>query len=209
MSVIIPAAFVLSIFFLTAWTIFGGLINATEDQTESLRIANQLYEERLRTRIDITGTTTSGDGYAMTVLNDSKSVSFGDFSEIDLFAHYTDSTGGTRVQRLTHSTDWSVSKISGDAANPGFWDPGETATITFSVTPNLQACTQGTAVITVPGGVADATYFGASPLCLFWHNDPTPPVGDTASHTELSMDGTEPTGETLYNYDTDRDSATG
>lgn len=41
------------------------------------------------------------------------------------------------------------------------------------------------------------------------HNNPSPPVGDTSSQHPLPMDETTPTATTLYNYDTDRDSAEG
>ena len=43
----------------------------------------------------------------------------------------------------------------------------------------------------------------------YLHNNPTPPVGDTASQANLSLDLAAPTAATLYNYDTDRDSSEG
>ena len=54
---------------------------------------------------------------------------------------------------------------------------------------------------------------GAIPncACRIWylHNNPSPPVGDTASQANLSLGLTAPTATTLYNYDTDRDSSEG
>jgi hypothetical protein len=44
---------------------------------------------------------------------------------------------------------------------------------------------------------------------LYLHNDPSPPVGDTVSQPILPLDETAPAAATLYNYDTDRDSAPG
>ena len=44
---------------------------------------------------------------------------------------------------------------------------------------------------------------------FFWHNDPTPPTGDTPSHEVLLMDELDSTETTLHNYDTDRDTAAG
>jgi signal peptidase I len=44
---------------------------------------------------------------------------------------------------------------------------------------------------------------------LYLHNTPTPPVGDTVSHAALPLSAAAPTAATLYNYDTDRDSAPG
>ena len=45
----------------------------------------------------------------------------------------------------------------------------------------------------------------AEHLFFYLHNDPSPPVADTASQADLAMDATAPTGTTLYNYDTDND----
>ncbi|MFC1951011.1 hypothetical protein ACFLXN_01205 [Chloroflexota bacterium] len=44
-------------------------------------------------------------------------------------------------------------------------------------------------------------------LSFFWHNNPTPPTGDTLRQHPLPLDTTPPTAETLYNYDalTDND----
>ena len=53
----------------------------------------------------------------------------------------------------------------------------------------------------------------AIPNCVgriwYLHNNPTPPVGDTASQANLPLDLGAPTASTLYNYDTDRDSSEG
>ncbi|MCP3988593.1 MAG: hypothetical protein GY724_05950 [Actinomycetia bacterium] len=54
--------------------------------------------------------------------------------------------------------------------------------------------------------LAAAEWFG--PI-LFLHNNPTPPVGDTASQDLLPLDSVQPTAATLFNYDTDRDSFPG
>lgn len=49
----------------------------------------------------------------------------------------------------------------------------------------------------------------AEHLFFYLHNDPSPPVADTASQVDLTMDATAPTGTTLYNYDTDNDAHPG
>ena len=46
-------------------------------------------------------------------------------------------------------------------------------------------------------------------VTIYLHNDPTPPTGDTVSHTVLPMDFTAPTATTLFNYDSERDAAPG
>ena len=212
MTTAICGSFVIAAFLLTAWTVFGGLLDTTTDQTESLREANELYTEHLDTLIAINSTGTSGDGFTAAVDNRSKWVSFGDFFKMDVFARYVNVTGDPVAKYLAYPDDWSVSSISGDNTNPNVWDPEERATLFFTLLPELQNCTKGTVAITVPGGISDSAYFGpggAGGTCYYWHNDPTPPIGDTASHAELSMDGTAPTATSLFNYDTNRDSAAG
>ena len=215
MSVLIPAVFVLSAFFLTAWVIFGGLITVTDDQTESLRVANQLYAERVRTNISITSTTSRSSGdclasYTATALNESRSVSLANLPNMDVITVYT-TTGSEVSNRLTHSSDWSVSSISGDTTDT-VWDPGETATIAFSVSPAAQTATKGRLALGVAGGVSDSAYFDAGyngSCAIYWHNDPTPPTGDTNSQATLPMDTAVPTATTLFNYDVERDPCVG
>ena len=142
--------------------------------------------------------------------NGSQGASFADFSEVDLFVRYTASLGDVSLKRLTHSSEWRVASISGDAVNPKVWDPGETATIAFSLDQEPQTADKGTVSITVPGGSSDSAYFQPE-ICrqCWWHNNPTPPVGDTASQLLLNMTTSPPTATTLYNYDTDRDTVAG
>jgi hypothetical protein len=48
-----------------------------------------------------------------------------------------------------------------------------------------------------------------TPGVYYLHNNPSPPTGNTASQHDLSCSTTVPTANTLYNYDTDEDSAPG
>ena len=204
---------VLSLFFLAAWIFFNGLLDTTKDQTDSLRESNERHEERLRTLISITCTSGSTGDYTLGVLNSGKRVSFKDFSELDLLTRYTDATGDVVAKRLVQTSDFVVSSITGDTTDPRIWDPGETAYITFTLDPQPGAGSKGTIALAVPQGLSDTAYFDASggEACqrLYWHNDPTPPTADTASHAVLTADRTRPTATTLFNYDTDRDSCTG
>ena len=52
-----------------------------------------------------------------------------------------------------------------------------------------------------------AAVFGGTTYYL--HNSPTPPTADTAAQANLAMNVTRPTATTLFNYDTDQDSAPG
>jgi hypothetical protein len=50
---------------------------------------------------------------------------------------------------------------------------------------------------------------GSDGLALYLHNRESPPTGNTRSQQNLPMSGNEPTAETLFNYDTDRDAFPG
>ena len=212
MSVAIPWFYVMTILLVLTSVIFGGLLDTTTDQTNALRGATELHVEHLRTLISITSTESSSCGYKASVHNRSKNASFGDFSKLDVFVRYLITTGDTTTRRLAYPFDWTVSSITGDTTNPNVWDPGETAAVAFAVLPELQAGTKGTIAVAVLGGISDSAYFNAANLqtCFFLHNDPTPPVGDTSSHSVLPMGGVGPsaTGD-LPDYDTDRDACTG
>ena len=159
MSVIIPGVFVTTFFLLTAWTIFGGLLDTTNDQTDSLKDANELHEERLDTLISINcASDSTSDTFTSDILNSSKGVSFGDFSEVDVSVRYENATGDTVVKRLTNPSEWTISSISGDATDI-LWEPGEEATISFTLTPSRKAGTKGRLSMAVPGGVNDSIYF--------------------------------------------------
>ena len=168
---------------------------------------NEFREERLATVISITSTGTSDCKYTTALRNRSRGVSFGDFSEIDFLVSY-DLTTGDSTRRLAYTSEWTVSSITGDNTNPNVWDPEETATFSFSLAPEPKVGTKGTIAVAVPGGISDSAYFDVV-TCFYWHNYPTPPTGDTASHAPLSMDRIAPLASTLYNYDTDRDTDPG
>ncbi len=219
MSVVISGAFVLMGFLLAVWTIFADFFVITDDQTDALREANEVHDDRFRTLISITSVTSHSSGdclnsstaYTAKVLNKSRDVSFGDFPKVDIISRYN-TTGGLVSKRLTHSSDWSVPSISGDNTNPNIWDPAETATISFTLSPQAQTDSKGIIAIAVPSGISDSAYFDAAFLgsCqVYWHNDPTPPTGDTTSHAVLAMDTSVPTATTLFNYDTNRDPCVG
>jgi len=76
--------------------------------------------------------------------------------------------------------------------------------------------------VSLPSRISDALFSDAqavtdntftsgtwSVLTYYLHNNPTPPVGDTNVQANLLMDDVEPTASTLYNYDTNADSAAG
>jgi len=73
-------------------------------------------------------------------------------------------SGDTRVlSRLVHTTDWTVS-ISPDDGDVNSWNPGETATITFTLASAPKDNTRGTLVVGTPLGLVDSAYFSC--ICV-------------------------------------------
>jgi hypothetical protein len=64
-----------------------------------------------------------------------------------------------------------------------------------------------TATETVPATFAAATSFTGT--IYYLHNFPTPPTGNTSAQANLSMNATAPSAATLFNYDTNFDTAPG
>lgn len=65
------------------------------------------------------------------------------------------------------------------------------------------------AVFTDSAGVGTNTFSSGEWAVYYLHNNPTPPVGNTASQATLPFDRNAPTAATLHNYDTNRDNDPG
>ena len=163
MNVAIPWVLVFSTFLTAVWVSFAGLLDVTTKQTTAVEQARELQYERVRTLVSITSTSSSGDEHTAMVLNRSDGVSFGDYSNLDIFTRYSTATGDRVAKRLEHISEWNVSSITPDNADPNIWDPDETATITFTLVPKIKDCTKGTLAVAVPGGISHSSYFG--PTC--------------------------------------------
>ena len=172
MTTVIAGALVTAVFLVVVVLAFTTVLLTTADQTESLDIAWELQADRLKTRVSISSTC----GTKATVRNGSKGVSFDDFSKIDVFARYISTTGDTIAKRLAYPSEWTVSSISGDNFNPNVWDPGEVATLDFTLLPEVQAGTKGTVAVAVPVGIYDSAYFDRLPTLqscfdLYFHSE--------------------------------------
>jgi len=58
-------------------------------------------------------------------------------------------------------------------------------------------------------GSTFATGSWATGTTWYLHNNPTPPIANTAAQLNLALDATAPTADTLYNYDTNCDGRAG
>ena len=140
-------------------------------------------------------------------------------SDSDLLIWYTATGGTTTIKRLAYTTgnldqnEWSFVSTTETANAPTYWEPDDEANLTSRLDPKSVTTTQAYITVATSNGVSDSRYFSFANAvaagCYFLHNTSTPPTGDTASQALLPLDTELPAAATLYNYDTDRDSAAG
>ncbi len=232
MTTVVPGIFIISVFLLASWIIFGSLLSTSTDQVTAMDDARERYAERLRTNVNVASTSvsvvtlTTGDcanSYLAvdTTLANSGDVSIEDFSQVDLVMLYTNATGGETASHPGYVTGslangkWTVSSINPDNFGVNIWDPDERATLRARPNPLPKSQSTGTVLVATPQGVFDSAYVEfdftdpVSNDCRYLHNNPTPPTGDTDQQSFLTMDETTPTAATLYNYDQDVDTNPG
>ena len=154
---------------------FGTVLVTTTTQATSLSEASEVKAAQVGAVIAITSTSTGdvvGGTEITVVVDNSGATSYGDISQLDVLAKYTNSTGDQEVGRLVYvckqlcgnpgnpgNDEWTVSTISPDSYNPRMWDPDETATLSLKVAPKVKSGTSGTVVVVLPEGVSDSAYF--------------------------------------------------
>ena len=175
MSIAISGTLVMVVFLVVALLMFGTFLDTTSTQGASLNEASDLRASQVTGTVSITSTVAvdSGDGTNVTMTADNTgAISYGDFSQVDLLAKYTNSTGDQEVRRLNvvckqlcgDATDpddnqWAITIISPDGYNPKMWDPDETINVSIRLAPPVKSGDSGTLVLVVPGGVKDSAYF--------------------------------------------------
>ena len=124
----------IAIFMLVTVLVFQVLDIAWNTQVDAHQDFARRLEDRQSEDIDVESpvdTTADCLTYTATVTNNGDTV-VTDFTEMDLLVQYTDSGDTEVVSPLVHTTDWTIS-ISPDDRYANSWNPGETATITFTL----------------------------------------------------------------------------
>jgi len=197
--------------------------NAASDEIvrASIQQAAQLESERARTALSIEFAEAHSvfrcDTRVELAVKNTGRVSIGDFDHMDVFTWYTPQTGDPVMRRFGYSAgnlakdEWTLASITPDNGNLR-WEPGETAVLSWRFLQPQKQGTPGYISVGTPNAVADGVYVEFSEVatgnCLFLHNFPTPPTGNTASQPVLPVDSELPSAvpkQTLFNYDTDRD----
>ena len=158
----IAASLVLTVFLLTTSVVFLFLISSYTDRSFDASAVSARQLSRVRSGIQFNSTAQSNGGvcddYTAQVENTGE-ILVEDFSEVDLIVEYTDTDSMAVADRLTHTTDWSVSSITPDTRDPLALNPGEIATVSFTLSPTAKDATSGLVIMATPLGISDSTYF--------------------------------------------------
>ncbi len=222
MGTSIASLLILTILFTSALAAFKAGITDRMLFGDSMRKANSLGIEHSMAAIGISSVTASEVlrcaskmGVLASNLGES---SIGNLDQMDLLSWYTPQTGGQVTERFSYTSgnieegEWTLFGKTPSGRTP-LWEPDEAVRLISRLPQPPRPGTDGYVILGTPGGISDGEYVqfttGALGNCLFLHNDPSPPAGDTSSQGVLPMDTGLPTGGSLYNYDQDRDSTPG
>ena len=155
---------VMSLFLLLTSVIFLFLTSSWTDQSFNTAEAMARQRARVETGIAINSTNESGvacTSYTAQVSN-SGEVFIEDFSDMDLLAEYTNASNTKVATRVAHTTDWSVASIAPDTRDPNAWNPGEVATINFTLPSAMKSGEKGTVIVVTPLAILDSNYFSCT-----------------------------------------------
>ena len=196
MGNVIATSIVMTVFLSVTMVVFSFLISSYTDRSFDASEVSARQVSRVKSGISLKSTSQSNpltcDAFTAQVENTGEVV-FEDFADVDVLVEYPDSGGNKVAARLGYTSEWSVTGIAPDTRNPNMWDPGETATISFTLPSPMQTNGNGVVLVSSPLAVADSGYFTCS--CTGGNTDFTDPSAEAAD-TGGDDDGFEldPTG---------------
>ena len=161
MSSGLTTSVVLSLFLLLTSVVFMTLTGSWTDRSIETAQATERHLYRVESAITINSAAEIGltcTSYSVQVDNTGE-VSVDDFSEMDLLVDYTNSSNNKVAARLAHDTAWTVGSLVPDTRDANDWNPGEVATINFTLPSALQGSAKGTVLVSTPLAVSDSKYF--------------------------------------------------
>jgi len=162
---VISGSIVTTLFLMVTMVVFFFLISSFTNRSLDASAASARQGSRVHSAIQINSTAQANAGvcdvYTVVVENKGE-ILMGDFNEMDLIVEYTDTGDAAVIERLTYATDWSVSSISPDIRDPSEWNPGEIATVTFTLSPTAKNGTFGLVTMATSLGISDSTYFSCA-----------------------------------------------
>lgn len=166
METALTSLFALVVMLVGVTTTFAASDNAMNGAAESLREMTAHSEERLSTRVEVTGVTVDGSGQLLTVT----AMNIGQrmitaFNRIDVIVEYRDESGTSVLQSLTYTDgaaapgQWAALSISDDAFNPRLLDPGESLVISAHLPSVMAAGVPGNLTVVAPPAAVTGARF--------------------------------------------------
>ena len=155
----------MTLFLLITSVVFLFLTGAWTNRSLDTALAINRYLARVESAIALGSTAQSApeacDTFTVEVENTGE-VSVDDFADADLLVEYTNTSDNKVATRLAYLDDWSVTGITPDIRDPNDLNPGETATISFTLSPAAKDATSGSVIVVTALGISDSIYFSCS-----------------------------------------------
>lgn len=162
MSIALATSVVMALFLLVTSVVFLFLISAWTNGSLETALAINRQLIRVESAIEVKAPTQVNAGVCDTFtipVENTGEVLVEPFSGMDVLVEYTDTDGNELAIRLEHGTSWSVTGITPDTRDPNLWNPAETATISFTLSPTAKDATLGTVIVVTPLAISDSEYF--------------------------------------------------
>ncbi len=138
--------------------------------SKSLKSANNMDNERLKTEIAVVNVSTSGNNDINVTINNTGTTKIlnSGFEHIDVFVYYdvVGAASGYVFSWLPYTETsppendhWTVVSISPDLINPGTFDPDEQMRIWIRVQRNIDTNSTNWLKVVMPNGVSASKYF--------------------------------------------------
>ena len=155
--------------------------------------------DRARTNLEFV-TTSAAVGDLTVELKNTGFTTVFDFSQMDFFVEYLDSSDNQVITRLTYTTgalasnQWKKTSITPDVFQPNALNPAEILTLDALLSPAQKAGTTATITVVTPNGVAAVSSF--NPSGFFWFtNAPDISLATAApSWQDIDLSAYVPTG---------------
>lgn len=165
---------------ISSYLFMTGALFTMDTLSNSLRIANEIDNERLKTEIEIVNVSVTpsnpGSGSDVNVsINNTGAMKIlkSEFKRIDVFVYYHNYTAGENITihrwipyndtnySALQDNEWTVVDITPDLINPRIFDPDEQMKIVIRVDPAINSTNPNGnwTKIVMPNGVSASKYF--------------------------------------------------
>ena len=98
---------------------------------------------------------------------------------MDTTVDYLNATKVPIAARLTHTTNWSVDRLTPASRDPNTWNPDKISSIRFNVPVSVKVNHRRAVVFAAPNEISDQAYFQSVSTDYCLENYSTPSTGTT------------------------------